>query len=253
MLSPYRVLVLCGKRGMLCGQILGDLGADVILFDPPGGAAARSVGPLFDDVSGGERSLEFWAFNRNKRGVVLDLDSRSGQATLRELARGADFLIEAEAPGALERRGLGYEQLAAESPALIYVSITPFGPDGPKAHWTDSDLILMAAGGPLALGGDQDRPPVRLSLPQAYHHAAADAALGALVALNERLRSGLGQRVDVSAHQSVTACTQSNILASAVTALVSAAARAIRARLTSRSPGRTSSSRSRGRRGTAGT
>jgi crotonobetainyl-CoA:carnitine CoA-transferase CaiB-like acyl-CoA transferase len=216
MLSPYRVLDLCGERGMLCGQILADLGADVILVEPPGGAAARRVGPFHGDVADPERSLEFWAFNRNKRSLVLDLESPGGREELRALVRGADVLIESDPPGALARRGLGYADLAAANPALVYVSITPFGQSGPKARWADSDLILMAAGGPLAVGGEQDRAPLRLSVPQAYHHAAADAALGALVALHERLRSGLGQHVDVSAQQSVTACTQANILSAAV-------------------------------------
>jgi crotonobetainyl-CoA:carnitine CoA-transferase CaiB-like acyl-CoA transferase len=216
MLSPYRVLDLCGERAMLCGEILGDLGADVILVEPPGGAAARRIGPFWRDAPDPEHSLEFWAWSRNKRSVVLDLDSRAGQQALRDLARRADILIESEAPGALARRGLGYADLAGVNPALIYVSITPFGQDGPKAHWADSDLVLMAAGGPLAMAGDQDRPPVRMSVPQAYHHAAADGALGALVALHERLRSGRGQHVDVSAQQSVTACTQANVLAAAV-------------------------------------
>ena len=216
MLSPYRVLDLCSERGMLCGQILGDLGADVILVEPPGGAAARRMGPFWGDVADPERSLEFLAFNRNKRSLVLDLETREGRETVRELAQRADVLIEADAPGAMARRGLGYAELAALNPALIYVSITPFGQDGPKAHWADSDLILMAAGGPLSISGDADRAPARLSLPQAFHHAAADGALGAMVALHERQRSGLGQHVDVAAQQSVTACTQANILAAAV-------------------------------------
>jgi crotonobetainyl-CoA:carnitine CoA-transferase CaiB-like acyl-CoA transferase len=147
---------------------------------------------------------------------LLDLDSPEGRQELRRLARGADVLIESDPPGTMSRRGLGYAELAAENPALVYVSITPFGQDGPKANWADSDLILMAAGGPLALGGDVDRPPVRISVPQAYCHAATDAALGALVALSERQRSRVGQHVDVAAQQSVTACTQGNILAAAV-------------------------------------
>src|SRR5262245_29926686 len=216
LLADYRVLDLCGERGMLCGQILGDLGADVILVEPPGGAPARRVGPFLGDQRDPERSLEFLAFNRNKRSLVLELDSPEGSRELRTLARSADILIESDPPGSMSSRGLGYPELAAENPALIYVSITPFGQDGPKANWADSDLILMAAGGPLVLGGDSDRPPVRVSVPQAYCHAATDAALGALVALSERQRSGLGQHVEVAAQQSVTACTQGNILPAAV-------------------------------------
>ena len=127
MLGAYRVLDLCGERGMLCGQLLADLGADVILVEPPGGAAARRAGPFLGDVEDPERSLEFLAFNRNKRSLVLDLDTPEGRDELRALARGADFLIESDAPGAMARRGLGYADLSAENPGLIYVSITAFG------------------------------------------------------------------------------------------------------------------------------
>src|SRR3989442_1407810 len=102
--------------------------------------------------------------------------------------------------------------LTALNPALVYVSITPFGQEGPKAHYADSDLIILAAGGPLVLTGDDDRPPVRVSVPQAYLHASAEAAVAALIAHHERQRSGQGQHVDVSAQQAVAQATQSGIL-----------------------------------------
>ena len=113
-------------------------------------------------------------------------------------------------------RGLAYADLAGLNPGLVHVSITPFGCDGPKAHHADSDLVLLAAGGPLVLSGDQDRPPVRVSVQQAYLHAAAEAAVGALIAHHERSASGLGQHVGVSAQQAVAAATQSDILATPV-------------------------------------
>ena len=124
-----------------------------------------------------------------------------------------DFLIESDNPGHMARHHLGFDDLAKINPALIYVSITPFGQDGPKASYADSDLIIMAAGGPLILAGDADRPPVRLGVPQAYLHASADAAVAALAAHHERVRSGLGQHIDVAAQQSVALATQSYILA----------------------------------------
>jgi crotonobetainyl-CoA:carnitine CoA-transferase CaiB-like acyl-CoA transferase len=95
----------------------------------------------------------------------------------------------------------------------VYVSITPFGQDGPKATYADSDLVILAAGGPLTLTGDDDRPPVRLSVPQAYSHASGQAAVAALIAHHERQRSGRGQHVDVSAQQAVAQATQSSLLA----------------------------------------
>jgi crotonobetainyl-CoA:carnitine CoA-transferase CaiB-like acyl-CoA transferase len=215
MLSPYRVLDLTNERGQLCGRILADLGADVVQIEPPGGSAVRRRGPFADDVPHPDRSLAWWAANRDKRGVTLDLDSARGQALLRRLAARADFLIESETPGVMAARGLAYEDLAAVNPRLVYVSITPFGQTGPKARWADGDLVLMAAAGPLLLTGDADRAPLRVSVPQAYAHAAAEAAGAALVANHERVRSGRGQHVDVSAQQAIALATQSYVLATA--------------------------------------
>ena len=212
-LSPYRVLDLTTERGLLCGQMLGDLGADVIKVEPPGGSSARKIGPFYKDVPHPDRSLYWWAYNRNKRAITLDLERDEGRDLLLRLVERADFLIESYNPGYLPQHGLGFADLAKINPALIYVSITPFGQDGPKASYADSDLIILAAGGPLVLAGDDDRPPVRLSMPQAYLHASRRRGGGALAAHHERVRSGLGQHVDVAAQQSVAIATQSYILA----------------------------------------
>jgi crotonobetainyl-CoA:carnitine CoA-transferase CaiB-like acyl-CoA transferase len=213
MLDPYRVLDLTTERGLLCGQILGDLGADVIKIEPPGGSPARRLAPFYQDVADPNRSIYWWANNRNKRGITLNLETNDGKELLYRLAERSHFLIESDNPGYLAAQGLGYGDLATRNPGLIYVSITPFGQDGPKASYADSDLVILAAGGPLLLGGDEDRPPIRVSVPQAYLHACADAAVGALVAHHERQRTGLGQQVNVSAQQSVTIATQANNLA----------------------------------------
>src|SRR3984893_17826517 len=212
MLTPYRVLDLTTERGLLCGQMLGDMGADVIKIEPPGGSPARQIGPFYKDQPQPNHSLYWWAYNRNKRSITLDIERDEGRALLRRLVERADFLIESHNPGYLPERALGFTDLAKINPALIYVSITPFGQDGPKANYADSDLIIMAAGGPLILAGDADRPPVRLSIPQAYLHSSVDAAVAALAAHHERVRSGLGQHIDVAAVQSVAMATQSYIL-----------------------------------------
>jgi crotonobetainyl-CoA:carnitine CoA-transferase CaiB-like acyl-CoA transferase len=204
---------LTTERGLLCGQILGDLGADVIKIEPPGGSPARRLALFYQDQRHPDYSVYWWAFNRNKRSITLNLDTSEGQAILRRLAAGAHFLIESDNPGFLAHRGLGHADLAAVNPMLIYVSITPFGQDGPKASYADSDLIILAAGGPLVLTGDDDRPPVRVNVPQGYLHASAQAAAAALIAHHERQRSGQGQHVDVSAQQAVAQATQSTILA----------------------------------------
>ena len=223
MLDGFRVLDLSDERGQLCGMMLADLGADVVCIEPPGGSSARRLAPFASDSPNNpdapsevESSLFWWSYARNKRSAVLDLQAEGDRERLRTLARHADILIESAAPGAMADLGLGHADLSALNPGLITVSITPFGQDGPKAHWPASDLTVLAAGGPLWLTGDAGRPPTRVCVPQAFHHAACEAATAALIALHERRRSGRGQHVDVSAQQAVTIATQSNIVAARV-------------------------------------
>jgi crotonobetainyl-CoA:carnitine CoA-transferase CaiB-like acyl-CoA transferase len=198
-LSPYRVIDLTDERGLACGMVLADLGADVIQVEPPEGSRARRVGPFFKGEADPERSLYWWAYARGKRSLVVDVDRPEGQATLKRLARGADFLIESDEPGAMTARGLGYAELASLNPSLVYVSITPFGRHGPKAGYAATDLIVQAAAGGMILAGDPDRPPLRAGGVSAWTYAGAEAAGAALVAHQERVRSGRGQHVDVSA------------------------------------------------------
>ena len=216
MLTGCRVLDLTTERGLMCGQMLGDLGADVIKVEPPGGSSVRALKPFFADEPGPERSVYWWAYNRNKRGITLDLESSEGRELFKKLVASADILIESENPGDLASCGLGYNDLNTINPALVYVSITPFGQDGPKASYADSDLIVMAASGVLILSGDDDRPPLRMSVPQAYLHACADAAGAALIAYYDRLNTGLGQHVDVAAQESVSLAAQSTLLSATV-------------------------------------
>jgi len=204
MLSPYRVLDLTNEDGLLCGQILADLGADVIQIEPRAGSSARRVGPFRKDGEGLEASLFWAAYTRNKRGLALDLEDETDREVLLRLVAGADFLIESARPGHLAELGLSYEDLARLRPSLVYVSISPFGQTGPKAQWRGSDLTQVAAAGFAYLSGDKGDPPTRICVPQAHAHAGADAAIGALIAHLDRQRTGRGQHVDVSAQQSVT-------------------------------------------------
>jgi crotonobetainyl-CoA:carnitine CoA-transferase CaiB-like acyl-CoA transferase len=213
MLSRYRVLDLTDEGALICGQILGDLGADVILVEPSAGVQARRIGPFADDQPEVNRSLNFWALNRNKRGITLDLETSAGRESLLQLVKTSDILVESFAPGHLDRLGLGYAALAQTNPGLVMVSITPFGQHGPKAHWAATDLTVTAASGVLFMTGDEDRPPVHVSIPQAYLNAGAEAAVGALIALCARERDGLGQHVDVSAQTAMMMTTQSMVLA----------------------------------------
>lgn len=215
MLSGVRVLDCTDGRCLLAGQMLADLGADVVQVEPSGGAAARRIGPFAGDRPDPERSLHFWAYARGKRSVALDLERESGREALLGLIAAADVLLDSDPPGTLPERGLPLAAIEARNPRLVHVSITPFGLDGPRAGRPATDLTLLAAGGPLHLYGDDDRAPVRVSAPQAHLHACADAAVAALVALFERRVSGRGQRADVSVQHSVMAATQASWLAAA--------------------------------------
>lgn len=211
-LAPYRVIDLTDERGLLAGQMFGKLGADVIQVEPPGGSSARSVAPL-DDAG---RSAYWSAFAAGKRGITLDLERPEGPDLLLQLLARADFLFESGPPDRLAALGLTHDAIVACNPSLIHVSITPFGSIGPKCGYADAELVLWAAGGPLFPNRDVTGPPLRISVPQAYLHAAADAAAGALVAHFARLRTGLGQRVEVSVQASVTQATLASHLAAAV-------------------------------------
>ncbi len=203
MLSPYTVLDLTDQRGELASMILGDLGADVIKVEPAEGSASRRVGPFLEDAPESERSLNFFAFNRNKRGITLDLDSGAGRRALLRLVENADFLIESAKPGEMAALGLGFDDLCQANSRLVYVAITPFGQDGPYANFAATDLTLSAIGGQMALQGDPGRPPVRITVPQVWLHAASEAAVAALIAYARVLRTGEAELVDVSAQAAV--------------------------------------------------
>jgi len=154
---------------------------------------------------------------------VLDLGTAEGVEHAKALIAGADVVFEAFDPGEAEALGLGRDVLAELNPALIHVSITPFGSDGPKANWMASDLGLQASAVNMAVTGDKDRAPLRAggTLPQAMHNAASEGAGAALIALWERqTRSGLGQHIDMSAQQSMSQASMSSTLNTSLNATV---------------------------------
>jgi crotonobetainyl-CoA:carnitine CoA-transferase CaiB-like acyl-CoA transferase len=203
MLRPYRVVDLTDARAELGPLVLAALGADVVKVEPPGGSASRREAPLDPGLPGPLASLRFHACNRGKRSVVLDLESARGRADFLALVASADFVIENAGPGAMDARGLGFSALREARPDLVYVAISPFGQDGPYARHRATDLTLAAMGGMLAVNGDADRRPVRVTVPQTWHHAAVESALAALVAHHRRVRSGEAQLVDVSVQAAV--------------------------------------------------
>ncbi len=208
MLSPYRVLDLTDEKGLLCGKLLGDLGADVIKIERPGGDPVRNIGPFYHDEVDPEKSLFWFAFNTSKRGITVDLETAHGQQVFRRLVKTADFVIESFPPGHMDKLGLGYSTLEKINPSIIMVSITPFGQAGPYKSYKAPDIVAWAMGGQMYPCGDADRPPVRMSHhSQAYLHAAGEAAVGAMMALYYREMTGEGQQVDVSIQESVIQAT----------------------------------------------
>jgi len=191
--------------GPFCGQLLGDLGADVIKIEPPGvGDVLRQWGHR----PGGGDSLWWRVTGRNKRSVTVDLRQPEGQKLVRQLAARADILVENFRPGTMERWGLGWTELSALNPGLIMVRISGFGQDGPYASRAGYAAIGEAMGGLRALTGYPDRPPTRVGVSIGDSLTGMFGALGALAALEARHRTGRGQVVDASIYESVLAVTE---------------------------------------------
>jgi crotonobetainyl-CoA:carnitine CoA-transferase CaiB-like acyl-CoA transferase len=208
-LAGLSVVELCDTpAGEYTGKLLADLGAEVVKVEPPGGVTSRRHGPWID---GTDTSLAFWAYNTSKRSVVLD-DSPAGRATRDRLIARADVLLATTAPGELAAAGLDHAALTARHPRLVIVSLTAFGLTGPWADYRSSDLVGLAAGGPLHSCGYDDHsiPPILPGGNQAHQLTASFAWCGLLLALLHRERTGRGQLVDVSMHE---ACAVSGELA----------------------------------------
>jgi benzylsuccinate CoA-transferase BbsE subunit len=197
-LDGIRVLDASGAMGQYCGKLFADLGADVILVEPIGGSATRREGPFIEDRVDLESSLAFAYMNTSKRGVTLNLDHREGQSLFHDLASRADLIIESEQPGVMAKRGLGYAKLSAKRPSLVYTSITAFGQTGPYASYGADDLIGLALGGMLYLGGYADSPPIGVYGNQAYAAASLFGAVASMAALYAAEATGGGDHIDVS-------------------------------------------------------
>jgi crotonobetainyl-CoA:carnitine CoA-transferase CaiB-like acyl-CoA transferase len=202
MLSHLRALDLTDDKGFLCGKILADLGADVIKIERPGGDPSRHIGGFWGDTPDPEKSLYWFAYNSNKRGITLNIEAAEGREIFKKLVRTADFVIESFPPGYLDRLGIGYSSLGQVNKGIIWASITPFGQEGPYRDFKDSDIVVMGMSGTLYQTGEYDGPPVHISMPQACLHAGADAAVGCMVAYYHREKTGEGQQVDISMQQS---------------------------------------------------
>lgn len=184
--------------GPLCGQILGDHGADVLKVEPPQGDDTRAWGPPFQDgVASYYRGL-----NRNKRTQFLDLSQLEGQARVLELMAQADVVVENFKIGTMEKWGIGWEQVQARFPRLIWCRVSGFGADGPLGAWPGYDAAIQAMSGIMSINGEQGGGPLRVGLPVVDMVTGMNAVIGVLLALQERQRSGLGQLVDAALYDS---------------------------------------------------
>lgn len=198
LLGPYRVLDLTDAKGFFCGRMLADFGADVIKVEIPGGDIARKIGPFYKDIPDPEKSLYWFLYNANKRGITLNIETSDGQELFKRLVKTADFVIESFNPGFLDSLGLGFSALSEINPRIILTSITPFGQTGPKAHHKSSELTAWASGGMLYMTGQWEGRPVWVGAPQGFLHGGIEGAIGSLMAHWHRELTGEGQHVDVS-------------------------------------------------------
>ncbi len=203
LLRPCRALDLADDKGILCGKILADLGADVVKIEKPGGDPARKIGPFYHNIPDSDKSLFWFAYNSNKRGITLDIETATGGEMFVRLVRTADFVIESFAPGYMDGLGLGYEALSTINPRIVMASITPFGQTGPYRDYKANDLVCWAMGGMMYMTGDYERAPVQVSFPQSYVNGGAQAAAAMLIAHFWRETTGLGQYIDVSIREAI--------------------------------------------------
>ena len=197
--------------GPLCAQMLGDLGAEIVKLERQGnGDDLRALGPPF--VAGSDDSTYFVSLNRNKRSLSLDFTQAEGAAILKRMVAKADVLIENFRTGTLARYGLGYEDLRAINPRLIYCSVTGFGQDGPYAHRSGYDFVAQAMAGLMEVTGEADgKPgggPQRVGVPVADMFTGFAATVSILAALRHRDQTGEGQYCEVSLYETMVSLMQ---------------------------------------------
>jgi crotonobetainyl-CoA:carnitine CoA-transferase CaiB-like acyl-CoA transferase len=210
-LNGVRVVEMASVWGAWAGKLLGDLGADVVVVEPPGGHLTRRFGPFADDEPNPNQSLWWWFYNTSKRSVVLDLDTGSDQDEFRRLVRGADIVLEGEPPHRLAELGIDETDFRAAQPDLIWTSVTSHGRASDRSLQPWTDLTIAAASGMAWLNGydDHSLPPMRGRGNQTIQVAGTHAAMATLTALLHRDVTGLGQHVDVSAFAACNVTTES--------------------------------------------
>ena len=208
-LKGMRVIELAHERISLAGKLMADMGAEVILVEPPGGDPSRQYPPYLNHDPD-QPSLYFWHYNTNKYSVVLDLDAQDDQAKLKTLLTDADIFIEAEPTDRLRQLNLDYPDLVILNEKLIHIALTPYGRNDPRSDLPWTDLTLMAAGGPPWSSGydDHSLPPVRGWGNQSFHTACHFIYMSALTALLARRQGAPGQFIDVSIIAALSVTTE---------------------------------------------
>ena len=206
-LDGVRVLDLTqGVAGPYATKLFSDYGADVVKIERPGaGDPARRLGPFPDDEPHVEASGMFLHLNTGKQSVTLDLKAATGRDLLLRLAAQADVIVESFRPGTLERLGIGPDALAEANPAAALVRVSNFGQDGPYRDFEADDMLLYAAGGVMQVTGDPDREPIKLGLYAPLFLAGTVIAGMTMGAMRSSMRDGVGERVEVSIHEIMTA------------------------------------------------
>ena len=213
MQKPERKLPLQGIRvidfsqilaGPFCTMLLADMGADVVKVEKPnGGDDTRRYGPPF--IKG--ESAAFLTLNRNKRSIVLDLKSEQGLGVVRRMLADADVMLHNFRPGVVERMGLGYADVSALNPAIVYCAVSGFGATGPYSQRAGFDLVAQGMSGLMSINGFPDAPPAKVGVPMADLNTGMFCAYGVLTAYINRLATGRGQHVDASLLESGMAYT----------------------------------------------
>jgi benzylsuccinate CoA-transferase BbsE subunit len=215
-LAGLRIIELADETGQFCGKLLGDLGADVVKIEPPGGEPCRRVGPFLDDIPDPERSLSFWYYNTSKRSITLNLQTADGRQLFERLAATSDVILETFPPGFLESLRLNYEALREKNARLIMCALTPFGQTGPWRDYASSDLLHMAAGGEMASSGYDEAdvpnaPPIAPGGGNAWHMGCHFAYMAIMAALVHRTVAGRGQYIDASIHEACALTTEAAV------------------------------------------
>ena len=208
-LSDLRVLELGTLlAGPFCGQLLGDMGAEVIKIEPPGQGDPLRV---WGRQKAGEPSLWWPVVARNKKAITIDMRQEQGQSLFKELVAKADFVLENFRPGTMEKWNCGYEELSKINPRLIMIRVSGYGQSGPYSHRAGFGAIGEAMGGLRYVCGDPSTPPSRMGISIGDELAATFACLGALGALHYREKTGRGQVVDSALYEAVLAMMESLI------------------------------------------